>query len=191
MLIILVDREKDDDAYTAERDAAVTSLAEEAGVKVHIVLGHTLYDSAEVIKAGKGSVPTAYGAFRKLLDKLPTPALPIPPPTSIPSPGPTTLSKWNRKDHAVDPWRANDLNKEWRAEKSTERDLSFETFAGLNGDFAVPTMEELGMEATSEIRGGERRALQRFEEYMADNEWVAEFKKPKTSPAAFEPPSSE
>jgi cryptochrome len=52
-------------------------------------------------------------------------------------------------------------------------------------------MEELGMEATSEIRGGERRALQRFEEYMADNEWVAKFKKPQTSPAAFEPPSSE
>ncbi|ORY89279.1 FAD binding domain of DNA photolyase-domain-containing protein [Leucosporidium creatinivorum] len=182
--------EKDDDSYTAERDATISSLAEKAGVKVHVVLGHTLYDSAEIIKAGKGSVPQSYQAFRKLVDKLPKPSLPIPPPTSLPSPGPTTLTKWKRSDHAVDPWRLNDLNREWREEGSTERDLSFESFAGPEGDFAVPTMEELGMVATSEIRGGERRALQRFEEWMDDNEKVAEFKKPQTSPAAFEPPST-
>lgn len=158
---------------------------------MHTVLGHTLYDASEIIKAGKGSVPTAYGAFQKLVAKLPKPSLPIPPPTSLASPGSTALGEWKREDHDVDPWRANDLNKEWRAEGSTDRDLSFESFTGPKGDFAVPTMEELGMEATSEIRGGERRALQRFEEYMEDNEWVAKFKKPQTSPAAFEPPASE
>lgn len=136
---------------------------------MHVVLGHTLYDSAKIISAAKGSVPRAYGAFQKLLDKLPQPPLPIPTPKSLPDPGSTDLKGWKREDHSVDSFRANDLNKEWRETGTTERDKSYESFSGPNGDFAVPTMEELGMSNESEIRGGERRGLERFEEFMQVN----------------------
>lgn len=187
-----VRREKDDDPYTASRDAAIRTLAEKAGdIKVHTILGHTLYDSAALQAASKGPLTRAYGAFGKLLATLPKPALPLSTPTSLPDPGSTDLGSWSRKDHAVDLWRANDLNREWRETGKTERDQSFETFAGPKGDFAVPTMEELGMVATSEVRGGETRALLKMEEYLSDQERVVKFQKPKTSPAEFDPPSSE
>ena len=158
--------EKDDDTYTAVRDAQVTELAKEAGVKVHVVNGHTLYDAAVIAREGKGHVPRTYNAFQKILDKLPSPPLPIPTPKSLPDPGSNELKGWTREDHSVEKYKENDLNKEWRETGTTERDQSYESFSGPNGDFAVPTMKELGFETQSKVRGGERRALERFEEYM-------------------------
>ncbi|KAI5480156.1 hypothetical protein MNV49_001817 [Pseudohyphozyma bogoriensis] len=177
--------EKDDDPYTADRDAQVTSLADSAGVKVHIVLGHTLYDSADVISKGKGC-PTSYQTFVKLVSSLPAPPLPIPAPTSLPSPGNTDF-KLDRKDHSVKQWQEKDLNKESRESGKTERDKSYESFSGPKDDFAVPTMEELGMVATTSIRGGETDALKVLEEFLEDKKRVATFRKPQTSPAAWEP----
>lgn len=83
-----------------------------------------------------------------------------------------------------------DNNKEYRAPPETETDQSYESFNGPLGDFAVPTMEELGMVGTTSIRGGETRALEVFEEFMKDKKRVATFEKPKTAPGLFDPPSS-
>jgi cryptochrome len=61
---------------------------------------------------------------------------------------------------------------------------------GPKKDFAVPTLEELGMDAaqaTTPHRGGESVALKMLAEYIKDEEYIGTFEKPKTSPAAFEP----
>ncbi|KAM0752989.1 hypothetical protein T439DRAFT_187143 [Meredithblackwellia eburnea MCA 4105] len=177
--------EKDDDPYTAGRDAHITKLAQDAKVKVHVVLGHTLFDSSTIISKGNGC-PRSYGPFAKLIESLPPPPKPLPPPTSLPGPGNTSFS-WQRSDHSVEAYRSKDVNNSSRETGTTERDHSYSSFAGPAGDFAVPTMDELGMVATSTIRGGETRALEVFERFMEDERRVSNFKKPETSPAAWEP----
>ncbi|KAK4056700.1 hypothetical protein OIO90_002252 [Microbotryomycetes sp. JL221] len=179
--------EKDDDLYTIERDKAMTELAEKHNVKVHTVLGHTLWDAQDILNnSPKKKMPTTYNGFMGVLEKLGAPAKPIDAPTSLPDPGQTDLSQWKRDDHSVDEYRKRDHNKVGRQGE----DKSYETFRGPNGDFGVPTMEELGFKATSTVRGGESRALKRFEEYMKDEKWVAGFRKPQTSPAQFDPPAT-
>ena len=143
------------------------------------------------MEKNKGARPTSYGAFLKTLATLPKPPLPIPPPLSIPDPGKLELLGWDRSAHSVEEWRKKDVNKASRETGTTERDRSYESFSGPRGDFAVPMMEELGMVAEGDVRGGETRALVVFEEFMRNEKRVAEFEKPKTSPAAFEPASSE
>lgn len=66
-----------------------------------------------------------------------------------------------------------------------------DTFSGPNGDFAIPTLEELGLpQATTSIHGGETEGLYRLDAYCSDAERVATFSKPKTSPAEFDPPAT-
>ncbi|SCV72014.1 BQ2448_4708 [Microbotryum intermedium] len=171
--------EKDDDPYTGSRDAAVKELATQAGVKVHTVLGHTLWDSEELIKVHGTAThfPRTLQGFQKLLTSATTPSKPIDAPKKLPDPGPTDLKdlEKNKKVHDVSDWRKNDVNPESRQGRTTEEERTYETqFAGPRGDFSVPTMEELGMEATTTIH----------------EKVVAMFEKPKTSPAAFEPPAT-
>jgi cryptochrome len=144
-----------------------------------------------VIKKNKGGAPPrSYGPFLKLLDALPKPPLPIPAPTAFPDPGTLDLTGFERPAHSVDEFRKVDTNKESRETGTTERDQSYESFNGPLGDFAVPTMEEIGMVATGSIRGGETNAHKVFERFMKDKKRVAAFQKPKTSPGVFDPPSS-
>lgn len=158
---------------------------------MHVVLGHNLYDSDAILKKNKGKRPTSYASFQKTLDILPKPAQPIPAPSSIPSPGTKELRGWSRENHSVAEWQKTDVNKVSRTPGTTEADQSYVSFAGPNSDFGVPTMEELGMIATGTVRGGEKRGLKVFEDFMKDKTRVSTFEKPKTSPAAFEPASSE
>ena len=46
--------EKDTDAYARDRDAKVSEAAKEAGVKVVVQVGRTLYDPDELVKANGG-----------------------------------------------------------------------------------------------------------------------------------------
>jgi cryptochrome len=64
---------------------------------------------------------------------------------------------------------------------------------GLKNDFAVLTLEELGIDsslATTPHHGGESSALKIWSEHLRDEEYVATFEKPATTPAAFEPQST-
>jgi cryptochrome len=40
------------------------------------------------------------------------------------------------------------------------------------------------------LQGGERQALLRLEDYLADSKWVCSFEKPKTDPSAFVRPAT-
>lgn len=155
---------------------------------MHVVLGHTLYDSDAIIAKGKGC-PLTYAGFLKVIGTLPAPPQPLPVPATIPAPGPLAFD-FAREEHSVEEWQKRDLNHESRETGTVERDQSYASFAGPLGNFAVPTLEELGMVATSSIRGGEKKALEVFETFMSETTRVATFRKPLTSPAAFEPASS-
>ena len=104
---------------------------------------------------------------------------PIPAPLSIPSPGETPLD-FDQDQPAQEP----DIN----AIQRDSKEISYAQLAGPNGDFAVPTMEELGLKpATTSHRGGESIALRALDEIIANENYTATFEKPKTAPTAFLP----
>lgn len=77
---------------------------------------------------------------------------------------------------------------DFNAIQRTEPDQSYVSIAGPNGDFAVPTMEELGLlPATSPHRGGETLALGVLDAIISNETYTATFEKPKTAPSAFSP----
>jgi cryptochrome len=118
--------------------------------------------------------------------KLPPPAKPLPPPTAISDPGPTSFAL-KRQDHAIQSYP--DLDASYRKNKET----IYESIAGPNGDFAVPTLEELGIpaeSATTPHRGGESVALETLANFIADGTRTAKFSKPDTSPGQFLPPAT-
>ncbi|KAI1384669.1 Cryptochrome/photolyase FAD-binding domain-containing protein [Hypoxylon trugodes] len=175
--------EKDTDAYARARDNAVVALAKEAGVQVIIRYGRTLWDSDEVV-AKNGGKPTMsitqLQAAGKKVGEIPRP---VPTPRHLPDPGDMPLDFKQDK-----PKTELDLNASYRG----GTDKTYFSIAGPQSDFAILTLEELGfIEATTTPhRGGETRALKMLDEIFADEEYAATFKKPKTSPAAFEPQST-
>ena len=171
--------EKDTDAYGRERDQKVIELAKDAGVEVIIKYGRTLYDPDELVKENHGKPTMSINQVQAAGKKIGEIPRPIPAPTSLPDPGNTSLDF----EQEV-PDSKPDIN-------SIQRDgdeASYTKLAGPNGDFAVPTMEELGLKpATTQHRGGETIALKMLDEIIANEDYTATFEKPKTAPTAFEP----
>ncbi|KAJ4361001.1 uncharacterized protein N0V89_001570 [Didymosphaeria variabile] len=171
--------EKDTDAYGRDRDDKVKELAKKAGVEVITRPGRTLYDSDELVKANNNKPTMSISQVQHAGAKIGDIAQPIPAPTSLPDPGSTTLS-FNQQKPASDP----DIN----AIQRDAEEKSYNALAGPNGDFAVPTMEELGLKpATTPHRGGETIGLKMLDEIIANEDYTATFEKPKTAPTAFEP----
>lgn len=179
--------EKDTDAYARERDLVVTDLAKQAGVEVITRYGRTLWDSDEVV-AKHGGRPTMsitqLQAAGNAVGEIPKP---IPAPAHLPDPGDMPL-RFGRDEPTTA--GLEDLNAPHRS--GGAGDKSYRAgIAGPNGDFAVETLEELGFPpATTPHRGGETIALGKLDAILADAEYTATFRKPQTSPAAFEPQST-
>lgn len=80
-----------------------------------------------------------------------------------------------------------DINNIQRDDKET----SYIHLAGPIGDFAVPTLSELGLKpANSQHRGGETLALRALDEIISNTTYTATFSKPDTTPTAFDPQST-
>lgn len=174
--------EKDTDAYARERDEKVSQLAQEAGVEVLVRVGRTLYDPDELVRKNNGRPTMSISQVQASGAKIGRIPRPIPAPKSLPDPGETNLSF----DHDK-PLRDPDFN----AIQRHASDTSYNQLAGPHGDFAVPTMEELGLkEATSPHRGGETIALRMLAEIIANEDYTATFQKPDTAPTAFSPQST-
>ncbi|KAI1772461.1 Cryptochrome/photolyase FAD-binding domain-containing protein [Hypoxylon cercidicola] len=176
--------ERDTDAYAKERDKAVIVLAEKAGVRVITRSGRTLWDSDELVAKNGGKPTMSITQLQAVGRKVGEIPRPIPAPTHLPDPDDMPVEfKQDKPD--TDP----DLNAHHRG----GNDETYDKIAGPNGDFAIATLQELGFsaaEATTPHRGGETIALGRLEEIFSDEEYAATFRKPKTSPAAFEPQST-
>ncbi|KAF2257754.1 hypothetical protein CC78DRAFT_588042 [Lojkania enalia] len=171
--------EKDTDAYARDRDSKVVKLAKDAGVKVIIKTGRTLYDPDELIQQNYGKPTMSISQAQAAGSKLGEIPRPIPAPNQLPDPGKRNLDFDQEK-----PTKSPDINAEQRDGDET----SYHALAGPKNDFAVPTMEELGLKpATTPHRGGETIALKMLDEITADEVYTATFEKPKTAPTAFSP----
>lgn len=175
--------ESDTDAYGRQRDEKVLELAKAAGVKVVSTSGRTLYDSDLIVKANHNKPTMSIKALEAAGDKVGKVPSPIDAPNSLPDPGELSLD-FEQESPATQP----DFNKKHR----DSDDKSFSAgLAGPSGDFAVPALKELGMKpATTPHKGGESIALKMLDELLAKDDYVGQFEKPKTSPAAFEPQST-
>jgi cryptochrome len=171
--------EKDTDAYARERDGEVMKLAKEAGVEVVVRTGRTLYDPDELVKENHGKPTMSISQVQAAGKKIGEIPRPIAAPKSLPDPGETALEF----EQEV-PDSTPDVN----AKQRDGDEGSYTKLAGPNGNFAVPTMEELGLKpATTQHRGGETIALKMLDEIIANEDYTATFEKPKTAPTAFEP----
>ncbi|KAH7915052.1 FAD binding domain of DNA photolyase-domain-containing protein [Hygrophoropsis aurantiaca] len=177
--------EKDTAGYAAVRDAEIKAYVLKEGIEVIDILGHTLYDPQAIIELNGGKPTMSISSWSAAAKKLSSPSRPLPPPDKLPSPGDMPLAGFSREDHPV--MTGVDLNEAYRVSATT----CFDTMAGPDGNFSIPTMEELGFPpATTSIHGGETEALKRLEAYCADKARVVKFAKPKTSPAEFDPPAT-
>lgn len=175
--------EKDTDSYAKERDAEVMALAKKAGVEVIVKSGRTLWDSDEVVKAHNGKPTMSIQQLQAAGAKVGEIAKPLPTPKSLPDPGELDLSFEQRK-----PASKPDFNEHFRDSEEQTYDKGL---AGPDGDFSVPTLEQLGMpNVTTPHKGGETVVLANLSRILSDEEYTATFEKPKTSPAAFNPQST-
>jgi cryptochrome len=176
--------EKDTDAYARDRDAEVMKLAREAGVEVIVRSGRTLWDSDELVKKNHGKPTMSISQVQTAGPKVGKICRPLPAPKFIPDPGDTTL---DFQQEQPDP--KPDFNDTPR--KDGDKDKSYENISGPNGDFGVPTLDELGFPAaTTPHRGGESTALLMLKKLIADEHYTATFEKPNTAPTAFAPQST-
>ncbi|KAI1323157.1 DNA photolyase [Xylariaceae sp. FL0255] len=177
--------EKDTDSYARKRDSAVLEAAKKAGVEVIIKSGRTLWDSDDIVAKYGGKPTMSITQLQAAGQKLGDVPKPIPAPMHLPDPGDMPL------DFEQDQPETNpDNNANQRANGKTDKSYST-SIAGPKGDFGTETLEELGFPpATTPHRGGETGALKQLDKVMADVKYAATFKKPQTSPTAFEPQST-
>ncbi|BCS03236.1 uncharacterized protein AKAW2_70114S [Aspergillus luchuensis] len=180
--------ESDTDGYARERDETVIKLAKEAGVEVIVKSGRTLFDSDEVVKHNKGEPTMSIHQVEKAVEQINNgvPDRPVDAPKSVPDPlGEEEMRAICGVEHEV-PDQEDDLN---AAHRTEHNDNQYKNIAGTNGDFSIPKLEELSIDpsqATTPHHGGESIALEMLRTYLQQNEdFVATFEKPKTSPAAF------
>jgi cryptochrome len=174
--------ERDTDAYARERDRVVAEAARKAGVVVVTRYGRTLWDSDEVVAKNSGKPTMSITQLQVAGQKLGEIPKPIPAPNYLPGPGEMPVDF----EHEQAPTTI-DLN----APHRSKTDKTCHSIAGPNGDFAIETLEELGFPAaTTPHRGGETLALKQLDEVMSDEKYAATFRKPNTSPAAFQPQST-
>ncbi|QIW94891.1 hypothetical protein AMS68_000409 [Peltaster fructicola] len=173
--------EKDTDAYAKVRDEEVMRLAKDAGVEVVVKSGRTLWDSDDIVKAHNGKPTMSMHQLLAAAEKLGEIAKPIEAPKSLPDPGEIDIAQLEQQEPDSKP----DFNGKFRDHDDTSFSVGI---AGPNGDFAPPTMKELGFaEAPGPHKGGESVVLANLNKIFEDEDYVGTFAKPNTSPAAFEP----
>lgn len=187
--------ERDTEPYAIARDKAVMAAAASGGVEVVVAHGHTLYDPDVIVAKAKGSVPTTYQGFIKLVSALPPPAKPLPalsaasmPPVGLLEP----LELWGCGPAigAAASSSSSGAAHGGAGAGAGSSSSSSSSSASSSVPFAVPSLAEMGFDpaaAATPFHGGESEALRRLEANMARREWVAAFEKPETSPNALAP----
>ncbi|PWY92265.1 hypothetical protein BO70DRAFT_327345 [Aspergillus heteromorphus CBS 117.55] len=182
--------EKDTDAYARTRDEEVMRLARRDGVEVVVRSGRTLFDSDEVVSWNGGQPTMSMKQLQKAVARAGAgdaePEQVVERPREVPDPW--EEERIDLRGVEVDELGDGDLNAVHRQGKTKE--TQYRGLMGPQGDFGVPTLEELGIDpeqATTPHRGGESVALEILERCIRDEEYVGTFEKPKTSPADFDP----
>jgi cryptochrome len=181
--------EKDTDAYARQRDEDVIKLAEDAGIEVVVRNGRNLFDPDDIVRKNNGEPTLSINQLLKVSEKINggSPDEPLDTPKTVPDPWDDKKMDLDNLEHEV-PRSSPDLNAAYR--NLDDGNKQYKKIMGPKKDFAVPTLEELGMDAAQAMTphcGGESVALKMLAEYIKDEEYIGTFEKPKTSPAAFEP----
>ncbi|KAL4159541.1 hypothetical protein PRNP1_000118 [Phytophthora ramorum] len=185
--------------YAVERDNRVQTLANRLGIQTHVTHGYELFDLDAVIKAYGGRAPKTYQTFLRQVGKQRKPPKPHPTPETLPalSSKPSELYQlvldyWkdrNKADYVVKQKEEEEEEEEDPEEKNNQLD----EIAGPDKLFTLPELTDFGYEAIerhSFLYGGEQKALGILKEYCKDEERVAKFEKPDTSPAQIPPTPS-
>ena len=160
--------EKDTEPYALERDSAITDLCSKHGINLATSLGHTLYDPEVIRKANNGLCPSSYGKFLSIIDKLP-----------------------KISECARDP-KKGEIQSFPNLKEFLAKEIKYK------GNSSIPTIDEV-VDANDEkieekpthfLIGGEAKGLETLYTYLSDKKKTAEFQKPNTSPAAFNPAST-
>ena len=163
----------------------MTKLAKDAGVDVVVKMGRTLYDPDELVKRNGGKPTMSMSQTQKAAAALGDPARPIASPKSLPDPGDTDLSSIDHQKPDPNP----DLNSAHR--NLDKKESQYVSIMGPNKDFAVPTLEEMGIQtATTPHRGGETLALKMLDDICKNEDYTGTFEKPKSAPTDFNPQST-
>ncbi|XP_060659932.1 cryptochrome-2 [Drosophila nasuta] len=153
----LLTYESDIEPYAVQRDAAVQKLAAVHQVHVDTHCSHTIYNPEVVMARNLGKAPITYQKFLGIVDQLKLPKV---------------REKPEKLPEEVQP-----------SEDALElADASV---------YDCPTLEQLVKRpdelGDNKFPGGETEALRRLEASLRDEQWVASFEKPKTSPNSLEP----
>ncbi|KAJ9630247.1 hypothetical protein H2204_008608 [Knufia peltigerae] len=200
--------ERDTDAYARARDAEVTRIAEEAGVRVVSLSGRTLFDSDEIVKANGGRPTMSMSQIVKAAEKLGgggggggEPARPVDAPKELPDP----LDAADMDLGGIEKEMEGDVDEQkpsfagagqgdFNAVQRTSSPGKITQYSvglmGPDGTFSVPTLEEMGIDpadVTTPHVGGETAGLAVLKKYIDDEEYVGTFEKPATAPTDFEP----
>jgi len=141
-----------------------------------------LWDSDEIVAKRDGKPTLSTKQLQAAGKEIGHILRPIPAPKNLPDPGNVPIDF----EQTVPDAQA-DANGKWREKGET----AYTDIAGPNGDFAIETLEELGYpNATTPHRGGESVALEMLDKIVKDETYTATFRKPQTSPSAFEPQST-
>lgn len=182
--------EQDTDAYARERDEGVVKLAEKEGIEVIVRVGRTLFDPDALVRNNQGKPLTSMAQVERAADKIGggKPDRPVETPEAVPDP-------WDEEmmDLSGVEFGGVQVEEDLNAGYRIGEDRQYSRIMGPNGDFGVPTLEEIGITESmveGPHRGGESEALKIMAGYIEDEEYIGTFEKPNTSPAAFEPQST-
>ncbi len=161
--------EKDTEPYALTRDALIAGLCPKHGINLETFLGHTLYDPEAIRKGNNGLCPSAYGRFLAIINKLP----------KI-----TECARDALKGEIKNfPNLKNFIEKEIKYKLNTNLPTINELLDDVN--------EKQTIEKPSHVlEGGETKGLEILRNYLSNKKQTAEFQKPNTSPAAFDPAST-
>ncbi|KAG6970874.1 hypothetical protein JG687_00002395 [Phytophthora cactorum] len=177
--------------YAVERDNQALALAKSLGVQTHVTKGYNLYNLEAVIAGHSGKAPKTYQGFLKAVGTQPTPREPLPAPDKLPD---STRKNSELYQLVVNYWKDRvNLDNEEKEDDLDEKTIQIAQIAGPKHDFTLPELTYFGYEPPTKhsfIYGGEQKALEMLKNYCSDEERVALFEKPKTSPAQIPPTPS-
>lgn len=150
--------ENDTEPYAKVRDESVKKLAASHNVKVETFSSHTLFDPDKLLRlTPSGKAPLTMTSFLSVISKAGEVPKPLDAPSSLPNP-PTDLSV-----------------------KGAAMYESVPTLADMKENGYDP------QQSTTWFVAGEKEAIKRMEDFLAQGKRTITFEKPKTLPTALEP----
>jgi len=149
--------ERDTEPYNKVIDEEIMATAKTYDVDVYANWGNTLFDPNTLLSLNNGKAPLRMNGLLGLVEKAPAPRAPLDPPTKIPPP----------------PANANSTQVEFFKQIPTLTDFK--------------SLGYLPEEKTTWFIAGEKEAIRRMEDFLAQKKRVVNFEKPKTDPTSLIP----